>query len=154
MQQRSLLSGGPLRHLWSSYEAQLQKNPVATQVTTSFIMWGIGDVLAQRIERFERERDAAATMAAAAATASAARDAAARQAAADQPLGSEVAAVGAEGKDKLDWHRIFLTALFGAVLVGPVGHYWWVLCCIAACPWGQWWWYKKMSHRRERRGST
>lgn len=37
------------RQLWRSYERALHKRPVATQMTTSALLWGTGDFLAQRL---------------------------------------------------------------------------------------------------------
>lgn len=37
------------RHLWARYERALQKRPVLTQMTTSALLWGLGDVLAQKV---------------------------------------------------------------------------------------------------------
>lgn len=35
--------------IWHAYEVQLARRPVRTQMTTSFLLWGLGDVLAQRL---------------------------------------------------------------------------------------------------------
>uniref|UniRef100_A0A7S0RWM4 Peroxisomal membrane protein MPV17 n=1 Tax=Chlamydomonas leiostraca TaxID=1034604 RepID=A0A7S0RWM4_9CHLO len=35
--------------LWARYEHALHKRPVLTQMTTSALLWGLGDVLAQRV---------------------------------------------------------------------------------------------------------
>jgi hypothetical protein len=56
MQPRSLAAGGPFRRLWSAYERQLQRHPISTQMTTSFLLWGVGDVLAQRLEHYEQQQ--------------------------------------------------------------------------------------------------
>lgn len=45
----SLISNqGPLARLWRSYETQLERRPIATQSVTSALLWGAGDLLAQR----------------------------------------------------------------------------------------------------------
>jgi protein Mpv17 len=46
--QYSLWSGRFLR-VWRSYENQLKKRPVPVQMTTSAVLWAVGDVLAQRV---------------------------------------------------------------------------------------------------------
>lgn len=118
--------GGPLRRLWSAYERQLQRNPIATQMTTSFLLWGVGDALAQRIEHMEASATAAAAASAAAAEAAAANARSMRDQA-KQARGTEVAASAAPEGMHYDAYRLFITALFGAVFVGPVGHFWCVV---------------------------
>lgn len=68
----------PFQRLWGFYERQLQKRPLLTQMTTSALLWGAGDYMAQHIEN----------------------------------------------KRKTDHRRAALTALFGAMVIGPLGHYW------------------------------
>jgi hypothetical protein len=40
---------GPLTRLWHAYEHQLEVRPILTQSLTSGALWGVGDVLAQRL---------------------------------------------------------------------------------------------------------
>lgn len=42
---------GPFNRLWKAYERNLRRHPVATQATTSGLLWGLGDMMAQRLER-------------------------------------------------------------------------------------------------------
>lgn len=139
--QRALLGGaGPFKRLWSAYENQLQRHPVPTQMTTSFLLWGAGDVLAQRIERMEAQQEAHAAQTAACAAAEAAAADARMHTDASASQSSEVGLVAGAGgavtgaaagggdaclvDAPLDSYRMLMTALFGAVLVGPIGHYW------------------------------
>lgn len=48
--QGSLMAGSssPLNRLWQHYEQQLQRRPVMMQMATTAVLWGAGDVLAQR----------------------------------------------------------------------------------------------------------
>ncbi|GFR47713.1 hypothetical protein Agub_g9467 [Astrephomene gubernaculifera] len=43
-----------MNRLWGAYERQLSRHPVATQMATSCVLWGAGDILAQRV--VERRR--------------------------------------------------------------------------------------------------
>lgn len=40
---------GPLGHVWRAYEHQLQRRPLLMQMTTSAVMWGVGDAIGQRL---------------------------------------------------------------------------------------------------------
>ncbi|KAI8476925.1 MAG: hypothetical protein J3K34DRAFT_381933 [Monoraphidium minutum] len=108
-----LSMGNPLRALWGAYERQLQRRPVVTQMTTSALLWGVGDLAAQRLEAYEREHYARADRAAPAAA-------------------SPGVKPGADAAAGVDWRRAALTAAYGAAFVGPVGHYWY-LGLDAAC---------------------
>jgi hypothetical protein len=119
--QRGLLAsaGMPFRALWAAYNRQLQRQPVLTQVSTSAVLWGAGDLLAQQIEKAGREH--------------ASYDA---QVASPPPPGSSQAPsvlplrqlpvparnLAAEGG--VDWRRSGMTGVFGGSVVGPIGHYW------------------------------
>jgi protein Mpv17 len=114
---------------WSSYEGALERRPLATQATTSALLWGAGDLLAQRIERSEARADRRRAAAAAAAAASAAggRKRAGGAGAGERPPSSS--SPPAHGNDDnvdapYDFGRAALTAMFGGVMVGPVGHVW------------------------------
>ena len=109
--QHPLSMRNPLRALWSAYERQLQRRPVLTQMTTSAVLWGFGDLAAQRLERYEREQKAAAAAAAAAASGKRKRGAAA----APPPAADD---------EQTDWRRALLTAAYGGTFVGPVGEFW------------------------------
>ncbi|PNW78760.1 hypothetical protein CHLRE_09g389208v5 [Chlamydomonas reinhardtii] len=50
----SLGISGSFRSLWGKYERTLQRRPVLTQCVTSCILWGCGDVLAQRVAEQRR----------------------------------------------------------------------------------------------------
>jgi hypothetical protein len=133
---------------WTAYEAALHRRPLATQATTSALLWGCGDLLAQRIEHYEAQADrrrAQAAQAAAASAASTSRGkrakaaaaagggggggaAAAAKPAAAAAAASPAAAANAVDDDNdevpYDYGRAALTAVFGGIMVGPVGHVW------------------------------
>jgi len=119
---------------WAAYEGQLRARPLATQATTSALLWAGGDLLAQRIERSEARADARGRAAAAAAVSAAASarknkaggkpKAAAPAAAAAQEGEAAATDAAGDGPAAYDLGRAALTALFGGVMVGPVGHVW------------------------------
>lgn len=116
------LVGNPLKQLWSAYEKQLERRPVLTQMTTSAVLWGAGDLIAQRLEYWERQNDAQHLLAAATAVAQA------KPVKAPHPKSSAETAANNSSKPQMeiDWQRAVLTGLFGALFVGPVGHYWYI----------------------------
>eukprot|EP00898_Chlorokybus_atmophyticus_P002147 jgi/Chlat1/2933/Chrsp2S04675 len=50
-------SGGMLGSLWGGYTRQLRLHPVRTQVATSALLWGIGDVFAQHLTAKDKHTD-------------------------------------------------------------------------------------------------
>jgi hypothetical protein len=42
-----------VRRVWAAYEARLSAHPIPTQMATSAMLWGLGDAMAQSIERYE-----------------------------------------------------------------------------------------------------
>jgi len=107
--QRPIAMGNPLKALWSAYERQLQRRPVLTQMTTSSLLWGAGDLMAQRLERFEREHYHRADPTPTA-----------------KPAKGAAAAAIVKPPENVDWRRALLTAVYGAMFVGPVGHFWYL----------------------------
>jgi protein Mpv17 len=110
--------GNPFRQLWSAYERQLQRRPVLTQMTTSALMWGMGDLMAQKLERYERRhnhRGGTATN---------------KPSSAGKPSGGHghggKKGGGGDSPDAVDWRRALLTCAYGAIFVGPVGHFWYL----------------------------
>lgn len=102
-----------MRAIWSAYERQLQRRPVLTQMTTSALLWGMGDLMAQRLEHYERIHYHRAD--------------ANRPTGTTCPLPEAAAAVTAACDDTpTDWRRALWTAAYGAAFVGPVGHYWYI----------------------------
>ncbi|WJX54262.1 hypothetical protein P8452_40167 [Trifolium repens] len=85
---------------WNWYQNSLSVHPVKTQVTTSGILWAVGDVTAQYI-----------THSAAAASS------------AKKRLQLSVTEE-ADAKFVIDWRRVAVTSMFGLGFVGPVGHFW------------------------------
>eukprot|EP01023_Acetabularia_acetabulum_P015994 TRINITY_DN17886_c0_g1_i2.p2 TRINITY_DN17886_c0_g1~~TRINITY_DN17886_c0_g1_i2.p2 ORF type:complete len:204 (-),score=17.62 TRINITY_DN17886_c0_g1_i2:667-1278(-) len=48
------LPGLPVNRMWNNYQKQLQKNPLLTKSVTSFVGFGLGDILAQSLTGSER----------------------------------------------------------------------------------------------------
>eukprot|EP01024_Parvocaulis_polyphysoides_P020242 TRINITY_DN19381_c0_g3_i2.p2 TRINITY_DN19381_c0_g3~~TRINITY_DN19381_c0_g3_i2.p2 ORF type:complete len:203 (+),score=13.96 TRINITY_DN19381_c0_g3_i2:201-809(+) len=48
------LPGLPFNKMWNNYQRQLQKNPLLTKSVTSFVGFGLGDILAQSLSGSER----------------------------------------------------------------------------------------------------
>eukprot|EP00879_Flechtneria_rotunda_P009020 GHRR01009445.1.p1 GENE.GHRR01009445.1~~GHRR01009445.1.p1 ORF type:complete len:249 (+),score=81.12 GHRR01009445.1:434-1180(+) len=124
MQNMSLL-GSPLKQLWSAYEHQLEKRPVLTQVTTSALLWGTGDLIAQRLEHWEQQQQRPKELVAAGgqkmvpgvhASSAELHSSSYTTSSTDGSIASLV----------VDWRRAMITGLFGAMLVGPVGHFWYI----------------------------
>jgi protein Mpv17 len=114
----SLLGNG-LKGLWSAYERQLERRPIMTQMTTSFLLWGSGDLIAQRLERWEQRQQPLRQQ-------QQQQTGKKQKALAGPPPGSSAVAAGgsSDADSGYDLRRAFLTAMFGATFVGPVGHFW------------------------------
>ncbi|KAL0394045.1 UNVERIFIED_CONTAM: protein sym-1 [Sesamum latifolium] len=80
--------------LWKWYQNCLATHPVKTQVISSGLIWGIGDIAAQAVTHYTAKRHHLQTH--------------------DEN----------ENKAKLNWRRVATTSLFGLGFVGPVGHFW------------------------------
>ncbi|CAI5976061.1 unnamed protein product [Closterium sp. NIES-65] len=127
-----------LRGCWGWYQQQLSRRPVRTQVVTSTVLWGSGDVIAQQIDRHMADRHAGdahvadahvaarvnvgSRQADGAASPDHARDCARGPVAGGRESGA--GAVAARAGEQLNYRRVVTTALFGAGFVGPLGHYW------------------------------
>jgi protein Mpv17 len=123
MQNGMSLRGNPFKRAWAAYERQLERHPVPTQVATSCLLWGVGDLLAQRLEHYERQQAHKKAVAATVAVPGVAPGSSVLQAAS----GSAAAlAAAAEPTMEVDWRRAVLTGIFGATFVGPVGHFWYL----------------------------
>ncbi|KAL6627143.1 hypothetical protein ACP70R_030869 [Stipagrostis hirtigluma subsp. patula] len=88
-----------MRRLWRWYQQCLASHPVRTQVVSSGILWGLGDIGAQAVTHYSASSSA-------------------------RPHHH---AKNPEEKDKefkIDWKRVGITSSFGFAFVGPVGHYW------------------------------
>lgn len=115
----------PLKQLWSAYERQLERRPVLTQMTTSAVLWGAGDVIAQRLEHWEQQvqheeaREAAIN-----------GNTGRKAVPGSHPKSAEVSSSAAVAEDlpplMYEWRRAIMTALFGSTFVGPVGHFWYI----------------------------
>lgn len=117
------LVGNPLKQLWSAYERQLERRPILTQMTTSAVLWGVGDGLAQRLEYWDLQNDRRDKSAAAAAAASKTKPVKGVH-----PKAAQSTETGSSSNPQMviDWKRAVVTGMFGALLVGPVGHYWYI----------------------------
>lgn len=87
--------------LWKWYQNCLAVHPVKTQVVSSGLIWGFGDVAAQSIthltaqNRFHNQNEKPTE---------------------DTGNGNN--------ELKLNWNRVAKTSFFGFAFVGPVGHFW------------------------------
>jgi protein Mpv17 len=131
--QQSLMMRNPFKQIWHAYERQLARSPVATQVTTSGLLWGMGDLLAQRIEHYEQRRQQAnAAASAPQVVPGVPKSSSSLPQSSQQPPAAAGAAEGAAATAaagdaiSIDWRRAALTGVFGATLVGPVGHFWYL----------------------------
>ncbi|MCL7036534.1 hypothetical protein MKW94_018369 [Papaver nudicaule] len=82
---------------WKLYQNCLSAHPVKTQIISSGILWGIGDIAAQKIT-YSRKI----------------------------PHHTNVDD-NEEEKFKVNWKRAAITSGFGFGFVGPIGHYWYVV---------------------------
>jgi protein Mpv17 len=114
----------PLKQLWGAYERQLERRPVLTQMTTSAVLWCSGDVIAQRLEHWEKQVQHKKNLADAAAAGST------KAVKGAHPRSAEVSSTGASSDDSpqlvIDWRRAIMTGMFGSTFVGPVGHFWYI----------------------------
>ncbi|KAL1291190.1 hypothetical protein HN51_059746 [Arachis hypogaea] len=83
--------------LWKWYQNCLAVHPVKTQVISSGIIWGVGDIAAQAVTHSYSTPNTAHT----------------HQIQDDD-----------DDEFKINWKRVATTSLFGLSFVGPVGHYW------------------------------
>ncbi|KAK7398945.1 hypothetical protein VNO78_10119 [Psophocarpus tetragonolobus] len=83
-----------LLKVWNWYQKCLSVNPVKTQVISSAVLWGIGDLSAQYITH----------------------------SAANNRL--QLSLSGSDAKFRVNWNRLAVTSMFGFGFVGPVGHLW------------------------------
>jgi protein Mpv17 len=114
---------------WQSYEDALHRRPLVTQATTSALLWGAGDLLAQRIEHYEAQADRrrAAAAKATAVTAAAGRKRGVNSSSNKESRSEKSANAATTANDDevpYDFGRAALTAVFGGIMVGPVGHVW------------------------------
>lgn len=79
---------------WKWYQMQLATNPVPTQVISSGILWGTGDIGAQYVSFLTRKH---------------------RNQHSSDKVGKRF---------KIEWKRVATTSMFGFGFVGPVGHFW------------------------------
>ncbi|XP_062018810.1 uncharacterized protein LOC133735411 [Rosa rugosa] len=81
--------------LWKCYQNCLASHPVKTQVISSGLIWGLGDIAAQTITHSTANKH--------------------NQIQTHQ---------GGDEELKINWRRVTKTSLFGFGFVGPVGHLW------------------------------
>lgn len=104
--------------MWSFYASLLKKYPLMTQMTSSAVIWGYGDVSAQFLERKQKV---------------------------EVENGLEVAATSAAGEGQnldvdqristqIDWKRTSKQATYAALLWGPLGHCWYAALDRAVAP--------------------
>jgi hypothetical protein len=85
-------------------------------MTTSAVLWGVGDLAAQRLEHWERVHHRRGAPAAAAKPSKLDWLPWRRGRDAEEPPPPP--------EWDIDWRRALLTAVYGATFVGPVGHFW------------------------------
>lgn len=98
-----------------------------TQMTTSAILWGSGDLIAQRLERWERKQQRLRARQQQQSQQQQKRGGK-KGAVPGPPPSSSAAADSSSSMDEdttpWDLRRALLTGMFGATFVGPVGHFW------------------------------
>ncbi|KAK3212930.1 hypothetical protein Dsin_017636 [Dipteronia sinensis] len=86
--------------LWKWYQSCLAVHPVKTQVISSGVIWGFGDIAAQFITHYTAKKY-------------------------QNQDEKSVFDTSDENKiKKINWKRVATTSLFGFSFVGPVGHFW------------------------------
>ncbi|KVH99871.1 Mpv17/PMP22 [Cynara cardunculus var. scolymus] len=83
-----------LLKLWRWYQNCLSVHPVKTQIISSGLIWGIGDIAAQAVTHSTALKNKSVSISKE-----------------DQEL-------------RIKWKRVATTSLFGMAFVGPVGHFW------------------------------
>lgn len=83
-----------LLKVWKWYQNCLAVHPVKTQVISSGLIWGFGDIAAQTVTHSTYKKH----------------------------LHHQVS--DEDKKLKINWRRVATTGLFGLAFVGPVGHFW------------------------------
>ncbi|KAJ8643182.1 hypothetical protein MRB53_004930 [Persea americana] len=84
-----------LSNAWKWYQKSLTVHPVKTQIISSGVLWGIGDVAAQTITHYSTVYN-------------------------KHPQNPQ----DGSKEFKINWKRVAITSMFGAGFVGPVGHFW------------------------------
>ncbi|KAI3878027.1 hypothetical protein MKW98_008304 [Papaver atlanticum] len=86
---------------WKLYQNCLTAHPVKTQIISSGILWGIGDIAAQRITHSRRIKVEV-----------------------EEPHLKTHDGDNEDEQFKVNWKRAAITSGFGFGFVGPIGHYW------------------------------
>ncbi|KAF6161643.1 hypothetical protein GIB67_017281 [Kingdonia uniflora] len=92
--------------LWKWYQKCLTVHPVKTQVISSGILWGTGDIAAQTITRSTMKKHHKKPV---------------------LRLNSSTLFFAQQDDEevfKINWKRVAITSMFGVGFVGPVGHFW------------------------------
>lgn len=84
--------------LWRWYQKCLELHPVKTQVVSSGLIWGFGDIAAQTITHHSTLRK--------------------------HRSHQQLSSYDEDKALKINWRRVATTSLFGFGFVGPVGHFW------------------------------
>ncbi|KAJ7973862.1 Peroxisomal membrane protein pmp22 [Quillaja saponaria] len=80
--------------LWKWYQNCLAFHPLKTQVISSGVLWGIGDIAAQYITDTTVKKRL------------------------------QLSVTDADAEFRVNWKRVAITSAFGFGFVGPVGHFW------------------------------
>ncbi|CAL0331033.1 unnamed protein product [Lupinus luteus] len=86
-----------LKAVWKWYQNSLSLHPVKTQVISSCVLWGVGDITAQFITH---------------------------HASLSSKTKKHLQLSESDVKFMINWRRVAVTSMFGAGFVGPVGHFW------------------------------
>lgn len=90
--------------LWRWYQQCLAVHPVKTQVISSGLLWGLGDIGAQAITHSSTAKNHKKTIS-------------------HSHSNNNNPSQKCE-EFKINWQRVATTGMFGFAFVGPVGHYW------------------------------
>eukprot|EP00899_Mesostigma_viride_P013046 jgi/Mesvir1/21742/Mv04151-RA.1 len=83
--------------LWAKYSSQLEAHPFRTQITTSLLLWGVGDAVTQTLKIKRANKS--------------------------QQLLSQSSSTQSQEND-INTRQLLTSSMYGASFVGPVGHMW------------------------------
>lgn len=87
----------------TAYSLSLKKRPMLTEMTTSGVIWSLGDLATQHIERFQDNKKTLVNES-------------------DQPPDNP-----RNNNPKIDWRRNLQQAIYASVIWGPIAHKWYFL---------------------------
>ncbi|KAF7137304.1 hypothetical protein RHSIM_Rhsim07G0153300 [Rhododendron simsii] len=99
--------------VWKWYQNCLAVHPVKTQIISSGLIWGCGDIAAQTVTHYTAQKRRQISIILVFPQCSSA----------ELALHNSVR-VDEDEELKINWRRVATTSLFGFGFVGPVGHFW------------------------------